>query len=481
MEIELKRRELIAAALALPLLSCGGGGGGGGSGAADVANANISIDSSKPGAQMDSSYAGLSYEKSKLTVPLFSTSNLALVRLFKLLGPSILRLGGNSVDKTTWNGLSGLPAITSTQVDNLADFLTATGWRVIYGINLAQNNATSAAAEASYVAGKMGSSLIGFEIGNEPDIYPTNGLRPSTYTYADYRQEWEPMALAVRAAVPGCVLIGPATGSDDAGYSVPFAQDEAGTIAMLTQHYYRANGLLPIATLDLLLSPDVLLTSRVKSLVSAAAGLPMGFRMGECNSFSRGGALNISNTYGTALWMIEYLFTLALLKCNGANFHGGGNTAGYTPIADNNGVIEGPRPDFYGIKLFSEAAQGTAVPATITYDQTILDGSAPLFGGSTSFDAYGVARTDGGVNVMLVNKNPKYTIKASVNVGSTAHSALTMTMSAPGLTSTSGVRLNGAAIQDDGNFVANYVSVSVTGGVARLDVPPLTAILVKSA
>ncbi|HSD36645.1 MAG TPA: glycosyl hydrolase family 79 C-terminal domain-containing protein [Rhodocyclaceae bacterium] len=482
-KLDLKRRELLAAALVLPLQACGGGGGGGGSGSSAGAEApqssapvraTVSLNTAQPGATLSSSFTGLSYEKGKLAVPLFTPMNTALINLFKLMGPSILRIGGNSNDKSSWKGTTaGLTVITPAQVDALADFLTATGWQVIYSINLPQNTLAAAADEAAYVANKLGSKLIGFEIGNEPDIYPINGLRPASYSFSDFRTEWQAMAQAVRAAVPGCLLIGPATGTDVTGYTVPFAQTEAASIAMLTQHYYRSNGLLPSSTLELLLAPgtDAELTSRLNAMVGAArsAGLSMGCRMGECNSYSRGGALGISNTYGTALWVIDFLFTLALKNCNGANLHGGGNTAGYTPIADNDGVIEGPRPEFYGIKLFAEAAQGTALPATLTL--------TPF----SNFTAYGVARPDGGRNIMLLNKSGTDAVGVTLNLGIAASNVAMMTLAAPALTSTSGVTLNGASISNSGAFQSVYVQRSITNGQMQIDVAPATAILIKSA
>ena len=47
-------------------------------------------------------FAGLSYEKSSLTEPLFTAANTNLIGLFQRLGPSVLRIGGNSVDKNAW-------------------------------------------------------------------------------------------------------------------------------------------------------------------------------------------------------------------------------------------------------------------------------------------------------------------------------------------------------------------------------------------
>jgi hypothetical protein len=56
-------------------------------------------------------------------------------------------------------------------VDNLAGFIALTNWKVLYGVNLATSTPALAAAEVAYVQSKLGSGLIGFGIGNEPDEY----------------------------------------------------------------------------------------------------------------------------------------------------------------------------------------------------------------------------------------------------------------------------------------------------------------------
>ncbi len=70
-----------------------------------------------------------------------------------------------------------------------------------------------------------------------------------------------------------------------------------------------------------------------------------GYRMSECNSYSGGGALGVSDAYGTALWVIDFLFANAQYGSTGVNLHTGGNGPGYTPIADANGTVVEARPD----------------------------------------------------------------------------------------------------------------------------------------
>ena len=53
--------------------------------------------------QVGRDFAGFSYEKDRVGARMFNARNTDLVRLFRLLGPSLLRIGGNLVDMTTWN------------------------------------------------------------------------------------------------------------------------------------------------------------------------------------------------------------------------------------------------------------------------------------------------------------------------------------------------------------------------------------------
>jgi len=160
----------------------------------------MTINQASPTTALGSSFAGFSYEKSALSNPLFSAPNTNLIGLFKALGSGILRIGGNSVDRLTWNqagpGLSS-GQVAAADVNRLAGFLSATGWRVIYGINFAGASGSVASAalassEASYVASRIGANLLSFEIGNEPDLYGvalsggsfTFSLQPSTAVLA---------------------------------------------------------------------------------------------------------------------------------------------------------------------------------------------------------------------------------------------------------------------------------------------------------
>lgn len=443
-------------------------------------DATVSFSTTNPGLPLNPAFCGLSYEKSQLTANLFVSNDVSLISMFSQIAPAVLRIGGNSVDKTCWGGLSNLTAITASDVDAFAGFVKAlpTNWHVIYGINMSVNNPTNCAAEAAYVANALGSSLLGFEIGNECDLYHGNGIRSSTFTYSDFLAEWQALAAGITNTVPGWAvtnggngwtLTGPASAGDVSSYTVPFASNEAGVNSLLTQHYYRANGQSPSSTMQLLLSPDPNLPGEIQTLVSAAnsANLPLGFRMDECGSFYNGGAPNISDAYGAALWSLDFLCTLATNGAQGLNFHGGGDGTGYTPIADNGTMVVQARPEFYGLKMFSLLPHGNAIPAAVSLASNI------------NFTAYGVRRP-GGISALLNNKDSNSYANVSINLGPGVTGAQLIELTGIALDSTNGYTLGGAVVNPDGSWSGGVqVVLPATNGQVNLFVPPITAILLN--
>jgi hypothetical protein len=432
----------------------------------------LAIDQGTEGPVIGTGYAGFSYEKSHLTQGFFTATNQAVVRLLRRLGPGLLRLGGNSVDRTSWRASPTRQAGNSVgpaDVDALATFLQATDWTALYGINLATNSPGLAAEEARYVAHALGRHLYAFEIGNEPDAYAFNHLRPASFSYRDFINQWKRFADAVRQAAPQARLTGPASAWHEASWTVPFAKDEGQGIVLLTQHYYRANGLSPQSTLGLLLAGDPALPGLLDPLrqAASAAGIRDGYRLTEANSFYHGGAAHVSNTFGTALWAIDFLFATAGEGSSGVNFHGGGASASYTPIADDGRDVVEVRPEYYGILLFSLMKSGH-----------LLDVSSSKTSLSLSAYAVGDDRT---TSIMLVNKEPSATIDVEIRPGVKVETAQILTLSAPTLDSVSGITLNGAPIAADGTWSPGPPATApVREGSLCLRIAPASAVLVMT-
>ena len=419
-------------------------------------------------------FLGLSFEKSHMTDNFFRPDHAPLVALFKLLGPAVLRLGANDADRTTWDPAAKPVAggtisrtVGTAAVDALAAFIQATGWRVIYAVNFKTGTPENAAAEAKYVAGKLGSALYGFELGNEINL---GGL-----SYPEAKARWEVMAAAIRAQVPGAQLIGPATNpSGLQTYFVPFAHDEAAQVVLLTHHYYRGSGSDPASTIDKLLSPDARLLSVLGTLATAATTNKIrdGYRLGETASFSSHGAPGVSDAFASALWAIDFSFDNASKGSSGLNFHGGGigmdgnRPFHYSPIGEVKSMVSEARPLFYGMLFLSMAGTGKSLATTAA-------------AGSLSFSAHALQASDGAVSVFLVNKDPTSAVKATVDTGGAVTAGAVIYLEAPSLGATSGVKLAGAGISPAGAWKpgAPY-ALTPTGNSVSVTVPPASAALV---
>jgi hypothetical protein len=428
----------------------------------------VSISSSVAGS-IGAGFAGLSYEKNSMAVPRFTPNNADLIGLFDRLGPSLLRIGGNSVDETQWapSGAGHTSGeVAPSDIDALSGFLQACGWSVLYGVNLATSTPAAAAAEVAYAVQSLGSSLYAIEIGNEPDLY--GGHYFSTWNLEDFGQLWGEFRAAIIQAAPTVRLTGPAAAGSIGTWTVPFGQYVSSSeIILLTQHYYRGNGQSASSTVAELVSSDPTLIADLATLSGGAATIGVPFRMTETNSFYNGGAIGVSDSYASSLWVIDDLFNIALGGGTGANFHGGGDSDGYAPIADNDGVVVEARPEYYGLLLFTLAGQGTLLQTSVA--------AAGL-----NVTAYCVRLSDGGLSVVVVNKDATQNLTLSVDTGQTVHTAALLILEGPALSATTGVSIQGAAVGPNGAFApAAAYTPTLAAGVVICYVPAASAALIQ--
>lgn len=453
--------------------------------AGPMIQASLNVTATASGS-IGSAFAGLSYEKSSLTEPLFTASNTDLIGLFKRLGNSVLRIGGNSVDRNVWNpNGSGQTAgeIAPSDVDSVAAFVKATGWKCLYGVNLggSATGATTpalAAAEVAYAYQQFGSSLLGIEIGNEPDLYgDTGNYYAANWSLSKLLALWGEYRTAILATTPTVAITGPADAGNVSTWTIPFGQSVTKSeITLLTQHYYRANGQSASSTAAFLITPDSNLVSELATLNAGAKGIGVPYRMAECNSFYNGGANGVSDSYASSLWVIDYLFNCAQAEASGVNFHGGGNGDGYSPIADSNGTVVEARPEFYGILFFTLAGQGTLY-------------TTQLSAGGLNATAYAVTTSSGGLNLVVVNKDLTNNLQLTAQLPQSVTSATLLELtqlsqggSAPDLTATSDVTIQGASIDNDGTFSpAAAYTLGPSGTQLSCYVPALSAVLIQIA
>ena len=327
--------------------------------------------SSATNGHVGTGFAGFSYEKDRVGAGMFDAHDTKLVNLFRRLGPSVLRLGGNLVDIVNWNakGAGGsAKEIAPADVTKLAGFLQATGWKAIYGINLKTNTSANAASEAQFAAKTLGSSLLAFEIGNEP-----NGYR----TEATYETSFNSYVAAIRAKVPAAAFDGPGAYGNTA-WLTPFATHEKNSLAILSMHTYVGDK--TNATVSGLLASTKSggkFPGQFQALASAkAAGGTGAWRMTEANSYFHGGKDGVSNVKAAALWSLDFMYGIASHDGSGVNFHGGTSTQfplAYSPIVFNGLTPTGVQAVYYGELLWSLAGTGPLHAATVSGSASGVD------------------------------------------------------------------------------------------------------------
>jgi len=366
------------------------------------------------GTAMAADFTGLSFERAQLSNPsYFSARNTELVRLVRELSPSgNLRLGGSSGEHTAYIGEEDRPApfaifgpehnksikegmfVSAAALRELRGFLDATGWRCLYGLNLAHATPEQAAREAADAQRILGPRLSMIQIGNEPDAF-RNRYRPAGWGPRDYLAEWHRFHAAIAAAAPGVRFAGPDI-SNKLEYLTAFAAaaPRYRDVVLLTGHYYAMGPAgSPDATLDQLFVPEARTATFKRegyAVVRSAmrtAGLP--YRMAEGNSCWDGGKAGVSDVHAAAIWGADRMLDWAARGWSGVNWHGGGNGI-YSPIVGAPGNGFSRRPLYYGTQ-FAQMCAGATFLAT------------PDAGGDPRLGCYAV-RQDGRDRVALLNK-----------------------------------------------------------------------------
>src|SRR5215469_7862996 len=258
-----------------------------GTGATSFGNASrerievsLTIDLSKTSATIPSDFMGLGYEISSVARPgLLSARNAVYVQLCRTLcSNGIIRIGGNTSDYASYSA-SAQPlsspetgpgsVVNDAVLRDLGSFLEATGWRLIWGLNLGRGTAEAAVEEAKAVLAATRPNLFAFEIGNEPDLFPHKEIhRKKVYDYGDYLLEYRRFRDALRKSIPGISFAGPDVAIATSWVS-RFARDEGRDLKLLTHHYYR-EGQNPASTIDKLLRPDPKLGPMLAELQAAS-------------------------------------------------------------------------------------------------------------------------------------------------------------------------------------------------------------------
>jgi hypothetical protein len=263
--------------------------------------------------------------------------------------------------------------------------------------------------------------------------------------------------------VPEAPFAGPDTAFNN-DWLVPFAKAFRSDVKFVSSHYY-AEGPPSDPSMDIprLLRPDPKLEREFAGLeqVTKETGLP--FRLAETNSCYGGGKEDVSDTFASALWGVDYMFRIAQAGGIGVNFHGGGY-GWYTPIAGARAKGFEARPLYYGMKLFREASPGELLETTLS---TAPDGLRVY-----AVQRGAAQRSGGRLALIALNLNLNHPIDLALD-----HKLAGMQLirlQAPGAAAKTGETLGDATIGADGAWHAN--SHETAGG--RLHLPVASGALI---
>jgi len=422
--------------------------------AQSAVEARFVVDHAAAGRGIAADFIGLSFESAILADgQFFSPVNASVLGLLRALGETgVIRIGGNTSERTVWNPggatvADGSIAITPAAIDKLAAALHLIGWRLIYGLNLARGTPQAAAEEAGYVARAVGPQLLAFQIGNEPDGFGRwSNVRSKSYNAAAFLAEWATFHTAIRARLLDAPFAGPDVAVETDWVAALAAAAPPGLV-LLTRHYYADGpaGAPHVSLSGLLRSGDRILPV-LRQLEEYGRTFRLPYRIAETNSIFNEGQPGVSDTLGAALWGAELLFRCAAAGCAGVNLHAGehnfraGRDKAYTPIARGADGRHRAAPLYYAMLMFAQAAGGTLVPGRL---EPGLDEVA----------AFAVRAPDESLQVCLINRDPARAARVTIGAGRRFAAASVLRLTGPALDATTGVTLGGVAIDDLGRWV----------------------------
>ena len=334
--------------------------------------ASLDVDAKQTSFSIPPAFLGFSYEWGA-TREMMGVPSTGMNPVFRQLignlfeyggGPAVIRIGGNNTDLL---GSNGEP--NAEQVGAFALLSEDIGAQFYLSVNLGTGSPELAGRQARFFIEKMPKgSLRAIEIGNEPDLYSVNGLRSRSYSIEDYLKEFGTWQSGLQPVLSsGLKLLGPSWALPRNLRDLPeFLNAESGRLTEVSQHWYAGHACGGKTNPpDFLLDPTSASSGAeaVASAVSLAHAQGLAFRIGEMNSIACNGQLGVSDTFASALWMIDALFEFAKRGVDGVNVHMDTDDV-YGPFifkADTSRIpynysVRVIRPEYYGMLFFQQAA-----------------------------------------------------------------------------------------------------------------------------
>lgn len=284
--------------------------------------------------------------------------------------------------------------ITADWFSSFADYFP-TGTDLIFALNFADNssNWANAQAQAAALWAAVGDKLTLLELGNEVDHFIHESWRSSGWDVAEYIEQFNVFTANIISAAWYTEAGTSAPKFQAASFAdPPWVSDQQDEIDDFDIANLTAGGLVdakhtiidtyavhlyPQSTcdtarwlrmrLDLLSNHTVLWlnVSQYVPQVAAADAANTTLVLGETNSVSCSGRSGISDTFGAALWGVDYVLMAASIGIQKVYFHLGAQSqySAFTPepyVLNNETLASGIRANFYSHYFMAKVVEGLA-------------------------------------------------------------------------------------------------------------------------
>ena len=466
---------------------------------------------SQPGPTIPADFLGLSLETPAVHLPAIESTSPELANLLSGLGRGVLRVSGDSVDHTQWLPAPGTPApwaittVSPADLHHLASLMSATGWRLLLGLDLGHPDPATLAEEAGAASSILGPSLAGLAIGNEPDLYTmppaepfrsvlgSQPLRPSGWGFSAYQGELAKVRGALAAAGVSAPLVGPESATGN--WLQAYAATEGSSVTALSTHLYpldrcRSERLLPHGpSIAQLLSGAVQQseTRRIRELATTAASHALPLHIDELGSVACGGQPGTSDTFAAALWALDAALLAAREGVAAVNFTSGlgscqaGGTLlspWYSPLCTLADGQLTARPEYYALLLLHSLEGDAFMPLSLYTSRNIA--------------AFALRAPDRAMHVVIDDMETASPGTASghasgaprpatvtLDVGSSYRRATALRMSAPSAGALQGTTLGGVALRQNGTLpTPQSAALADANGQFTVELEPASATLV---
>jgi hypothetical protein len=443
--------------------------------------ASATINAATPGIAVPSSFGGISMYDIQDTIDLIGTATAPNLIYRQLIGNLIFT--NQQFIFTTEDDQGESTAPSALQVGALGQLYVdlnnrgvATG--IYAGVPMCPNSVTLATSYASaWIAYMPAGSMLGMVLGNEPDgvcriLYPT------------FLSDFQTWASKINSLPGGANLkfMGPQFGGQlpwqYAGSDLnPFINSEHGVLSVVGQHWYPLNGCGGSPTLSQLLATSAATSasSILSPYVTAAHSYGLPFRVSEMNSVDCSGISGISDTFASALWVMDGMFHLASVGVDGVNIfsdEGDSFDLFYFTTTSAPYHISSIAPEYYGVLVFQQATQDGAklLPVTLTT--------------SSNISVWATIDASNTVRVLVINKDQSASGNVSVTLTGFGNGTLSKLV-APSVSSKTGVTWAGQTFDGstDGTIqgTASTTTVVPVANVYTFSITPTSAALLTIA